>query len=217
MKTMNVILLGAPGSGKGTEAKLLAARAGMMHISTGDIFRAEISAKTALGIEADSYISKGNLVPDEITLAMVKSRLSEEKRGFLFDGFPRSIAQAEGLDAWFRDIGRTLDAVIFLDVPDEKIVSRIVNRRICRKCGRIYNLNTIPPAKSGICDVCGEPLFQRADDCEEVIRQRLEAYRALTEPLVGYYSKAGNFYRVDASGSPEEVDSAIESILGLGK
>lgn len=210
---MNILLLGAPGSGKGTEAKRLAARTGMKHVSTGDIFRAEIAAKTALGIEADSYISKGNLVPDSITLEMVKSRLSGEKCGLLFDGFPRSIAQAEGLDAWFAETGRRLDMVIFLDVPDEKIVSRLVNRRTCSGCGKIYNLKTIPPQKEGVCDVCGGILSQRADDREDVIRQRLGAYRALTAPLAEYYKKRGLFKSVDGAGSPEEVDLAVAAIL----
>jgi len=214
---MNIILLGAPGSGKGTEAKRLAAATGMKHVSTGDIFRAEISARTPLGIEAESYISKGNLVPDSITVNMVKSRLAGVESGLLFDGFPRSIAQAEGLDAWFKATGRKTDAVIFLDVPDEKIIMRLVYRRTCSKCGKIYNLKTLKPKKEGICDECGGELLQRADDREDVIRQRLESYRKLTEPLVSYYKKAGIFHAVDGSGKPEEVDLAVSSLLGINK
>ena len=214
---MNIVLLGAPGSGKGTEANLLAARTGMKHVSTGDIFRAEIAAKTELGIIAESFISKGNLVPDSITLDMVRSRLSGEKRGLLFDGFPRSIAQAEGLDLWFSETGRKLDCVLFLDVPDEQIVSRLVSRRTCGKCGRIYNLRNIRPERDGICDVCGARLVQRADDREDVIRQRLEAYRVLTAPLADYYKKAGLFKSVDGTGSPEAVYRAAAAVLGLGK
>jgi len=216
-KSMNVILLGAPGSGKGTEAKRLSALTGMKHISTGDIFRAEIAAKTPLGLEAESYISKGNLVPDSVTLNMVKTRLASEKSGLLFDGFPRSLAQAEGLDAWFRETGRKVDAVVFLDVPDEKIIDRLVYRRTCASCGKIYNLKTLPPRKEGVCDSCGGELRQRADDREDVIRQRLEAYRRLTQPLVEYYRKAGVFYSVDGSGTPEQVEAAVAALPGIEK
>lgn len=217
VNSMNIILLGAPGSGKGTEAKRLSEQTGIKHISTGDIFRAEIAAKTKLGIEAETYISKGNLVPDSITLGMVKARLADEKAGFLFDGFPRSLAQAEGLDIWFKEIGRKVDAVIFLDVPDEKIISRLIYRRSCSNCGKIYNLKTLPPKKDAICDSCSGSLIQRPDDREEVIRARLEAYYKLTEPLVAYYKKAGVFYSIDGSGTPEEVDGRVSKALGLSK
>lgn len=212
---MNVILLGAPGSGKGTEASLLAKSADMLHVSTGDIFRAEISARTELGIQADSFISKGQLVPDSITLGMVRSRLDGIDKGFLFDGFPRSIPQAEGLDSWFREIGRRIDAVVFLDVSDEVIVRRIVNRRSCAKCGKIYNIITLPPKSEGICDVCGGELLQRSDDNEEVVRRRLDAYRQKTAPLVEYYKKSGIFFHVRADGTPQSVHADVLGILGI--
>lgn len=212
---MNVILLGAPGSGKGTEAKFLSASAGLRHVSTGDIFRAEIAARTELGIKAEEFISRGCLVPDSITMGMVKSRLAGERKGLLFDGFPRSIPQAEGLTEWFSQTGRSIDAVIYLDVPDDVIIDRIVSRRTCVKCGKIYNLKTLPPKKDGICDICGSQLSHRSDDNEEIIRQRLISYKQLTEPLIGYYKNYGVFFRIEASGTPQHVHEQAMSVLGI--
>jgi len=210
---MNIILLGAPGSGKGTEAKILSSELNLFHVSTGDIFRSEISNNTPLGIEASSYISKGHLVPDEITLNMVKNRLSSVDDGFLFDGFPRSLVQAEGLNEWFKNISRKIDAVVYLNVPENVIISRLTNRRTCSGCGKIYNLVTLPPKKQGICDHCGKDLLQRDDDKVEVISNRLKTFYKSTAPLMEFYKQAGVFYDVEASGSPIEVAKKISELL----
>jgi adenylate kinase len=195
-KIMNIIMLGAQGTGKGTVAGLISGEIGIPQISTGDIFRKNISEKTPLGIEADKYISKGNLVPDEITVPMVKDRLTWEdaKNGVILDGFPRTIEQAEKLDEILAECGEKIDLVINLTTPYEEIIDRMITRRVCTNsdCKATFNVKLNPPKKEGICDKCGAPLKQRADDSDpEAIKRRLEIYEEITSPLVQYYENKG--------------------------
>ena len=193
---MNIIMLGAPGTGKGTIAGILSQELGIPQISTGDIFRKNISEKTPLGIEADKYISKGNLVPDEITVPMLKARLEEDdaQEGVILDGFPRTIAQAEKLDEMLAEVGRKVDLVVNLVTPMEEIIDRMVTRRVCtnQECKATYNTKLHPPKVEGICDKCGAALKQRDDDKDpEAIKRRLEIYEEKTSPLVEYYKQKG--------------------------
>ena len=193
---MNIIMLGAQGTGKGTVAGLISEQTGLPQISTGDIFRKNISEKTPLGVEADKYISKGNLVPDDITVPMVEDRLTwdDAKNGVILDGFPRTIEQAEKLDKILATKGEKIDLVINLVTPKEEIIDRMLTRRVCtnQDCKATYNIKLHPPVKEGICDKCGSPLKQRADDSDpEAIKRRLEIYEEKTSPLVEYYKEKG--------------------------
>lgn len=193
---MYIVMLGAQGTGKGTVAGLISEKTNFPQISTGDIFRKNISEKTELGVEADKYISKGNLVPDEITVPMVKNRLAEDdaKNGAILDGFPRTIAQAEKLDKMLAESGEKVDLVINLVTPKEEIIDRMLTRRVCtnQDCKATYNTKLHPPKVEGICDKCGAPLKQRADDSDpEAIKRRLEIYEEQTSPLVDYYKAKG--------------------------
>ena len=193
---MNIIMLGAQGTGKGTVAGEISQNTGMVQISTGDIFRKNITEKTPLGIEADKYISQGNLVPDEITIPMVEDRLTwdDAKNGVILDGFPRTIKQAEALDKILEAKGEKIDLVVNLVTPKEEIIDRMLTRRVCtnQECKATYNIKLHPPVKEGICDKCGAPLKQRADDSDpEAIKRRLEIYEEKTSPLVQYYEKQG--------------------------
>ena len=193
---MNIIMLGAQGTGKGTVAGLISENTGWPQISTGDIFRKNISEKTPLGVEADKYISKGNLVPDDITVPMVEDRLTwdDAKNGVILDGFPRTIEQAEKLDKILAKKGEKIDLVINLVTPKEEIIDRMLTRRVCtnQDCKATYNIKLHPPVKEGICDKCGSPLKQRADDSDpEAIKRRLEIYEEKTSPLVEYYKEKG--------------------------
>ena len=193
---MNIIILGAQGTGKGTVAGLISEQTGLPQISTGDIFRKNISEKTPLGVEADKYISKGNLVPDDITVPMVEDRLTwdDAKNGVILDGFPRTIEQAEKLDKILAKKGEKIDLVINLVTPKEEIIDRMLTRRVCtnQDCKATYNIKLHPPVKEGICDKCGSPLKQRADDSDpEAIKRRLEIYEEKTSPLVEYYKEKG--------------------------
>lgn len=193
---MNIIMLGAQGTGKGTVAGLISEKTGLPQISTGDIFRKNISEKTSLGVEADKYISKGNLVPDDITVPMVEDRLTwdDAKNGVILDGFPRTIEQAEKLDKILAKKGEKIDLVINLVTPKEEIIDRMLTRRVCtnQDCKATYNIKLHPPVKEGICDKCGSPLKQRADDSDpEAIKRRLEIYEEKTSPLVEYYKEKG--------------------------
>lgn len=210
---MNIILLGYPGSGKGTQAKVLSREFGLFHVSTGDIFREELAKKTPLGLEVSGYLSAGRLVPDKLVLAVLKARLSTETRGLLFDGFPRTVEQAEGLDLWFESRNIAIDAVIFINVSEEAVAKRLGDRRTCSGCGKIYNLGTQPPAKADVCDACGKKLITREDDKPEVVIRRLQVYRDQTEPLLAYYRAAGNFYEADGGLDPESVAAKIAGIL----
>ena len=195
---MIIIMLGAPGTGKGTVAGILESKLAIPQVSTGDIFRKHIKEKTELGQLAESYISKGQLVPDKVTIDLVENRLKEEdvKDGIILDGFPRTVKQAEALDIMLEQEGKKVDVVINLTTPEEEIIERIVNRRVCsnQECKTIYNLILNPPKKEGICDKCGHEIVQRKDDNIETVKSRLENYFELTSPLVDYYEKQGKLY-----------------------
>lgn len=192
---MIIIMLGAPGTGKGTVASILAGKLNIPQVSTGDIFRKHIKEKTELGKLAESYISKGELVPDDVTIKIVKDRLAEPdvEKGIILDGFPRTVKQAEELDKILAEKGKKVDRVINLTTPEEEIIERIVNRRICsnQECKAVYNLTLNPPKKEGICDKCGSELIRRKDDTEETVKSRLKTYFKQTSPLVEYYEKQG--------------------------
>ncbi len=195
---MVIIMLGAPGTGKGTIASILTKSLEIPQVSTGDIFRKNIKEGTELGILAERYISKGQLVPDEVTIGIVEDRLKEDdvKNGIILDGFPRTVKQAEELDKMLEKEGKKVDIVINLTTPEEEIIERIVNRRVCsnQECKTVYNVLLNPPKQEGICDKCGEELIQRKDDTEETVKARLKSYMELTNPLVEYYEKQGKIY-----------------------
>lgn len=200
---MIIIMLGAPGTGKGTIAGILSKELEIPQVSTGDIFRKNISEKTELGKLAESYISNGKLVPDDVTVKLVEDRLKKDdaKNGVILDGFPRTVAQAEALDEILFNSNNKVDITINLTTPEEEIIERVVNRRICSKCKRVYNLVLNPPKQEGICDDCGSELIARADDNEETIKNRLQTYFDQTSPLVDYYDKKGNLYSATVSQS----------------
>ena len=210
---MRLVLVGPPGAGKGTQAEFVSAHLSVPKISTGDIFRANVSQGTSLGQEARKYMDAGDLVPDEITVGMVTERLSQEdaRKGFLLDGFPRNVPQAKTLDDMLLDAGTPLDVVLELVVDDDEVIRRLSGRRTCRNCGHIWHVDFDPPTTEGICDSCGGELFQRDDDKPETIRHRLEVYYEQTAPLVGYYAGEGILVGIDATGP---VDDVTERALG---
>ncbi|MDR3231886.1 MAG: adenylate kinase [Synergistaceae bacterium] len=211
---MRLVLLGAPGSGKGTQAELLTEKYGCAHISTGDLFRHNLKNKTELGLQAEAFMNKGELVPDDLVVRMVSSRLRERNvaRGFLMDGFPRTLPQAEAFDEILKELGQPLDGVLLLDIDEDFLVRRLTNRRTCRSCGKIWNLLTLPISVRG-CSACGGELYQRGDDAEPVIRNRLKVYRDQTAPLVAWYKNRGILHEHDASGTPEETFRDIRITL----
>ena len=206
---MNIILLGAPGAGKGTIASQMKERYKLPHISTGDIFRENIKNNTELGKLAKSYIDKGALVPDDVTSNLIVDRLTHDdcKKGFILDGFPRNNAQAKSLDEAFEKSGNKIDLVILVDATDEQIADRLSGRRVCENCGHIYHIVNIPPKVEGVCDKCGGKLIQRKDDSKEVIQDRLKTYHEITKPLIDYYSKENILKSV-----PGFVDSQEERL-----
>jgi adenylate kinase len=210
---MRLILLGAPGAGKGTQAVNLSKELGIPHISTGDIFRANIRQGTELGLKAKSFIDAGKLVPDDLTVNIVKDRLQKDdcKNGFLLDGFPRTIFQAESLDEALVSLGTKLDAVINLDVSDDVIVRRMAGRRVCKDCGRSFHIITVPPRREGICDDCGGPLIIRDDDKEETVLERLRTYYEKTAPLVEFYEGKGLLKNFDGEKDVDETTTEIIS------
>lgn len=211
---MRWILLGAPGSGKGTQADLLKEKYGVAHISTGDILRRNLKDKTGLGLEAEGYMNKGALVPDELVVRMVSERLRERdvEKGFLLDGFPRTIQQAEALDVILSEIRQSLDGVLLFEIDEEALIRRLSNRRTCSSCGKIWNLLTIESPQSA-CPACGGELYQREDDTESVIRNRLKVYHEQTAPLIAWYEEKGILREIDASMSPAETFLEIEAAL----
>lgn len=208
---MIIIMLGAPGTGKGTVASLLAKELGIPQVSTGDIFRKNIKEKTELGKLAESYISKGNLVPDDVTIDLVKNRLKESdaKEGVILDGFPRTVRQAEELDKILQNNQSEVDIVINLVTPEEEIVERIENRRVCPECKAVYNLKLNPPSQEGICDKCGYELVQRKDDNVDTIKSRIKTYIDVTSPLIEYYEKKEKLYTAEVSERINRLGSDV--------
>ena len=204
---MRVVLVGPPGAGKGTQAQFLASHLSIPKISTGDIFRDNVSHGTALGRRAQAYMERGDLVPDEVTIAMVTDRLADDdtQAGFLLDGFPRNVPQAETLKKMLLSWDTKLDVVLELVVDDDEVVRRLSGRRTCRRCGRVWHTLFDPPLVPGVCDDCGGELFQRDDDREEVIRHRLEVYAEQTAPLVSFYADEGTLIGLDATGPVDEI------------
>lgn len=213
---MKIIMLGAPGAGKGTQAKKIAEKYSVPHISTGDIFRANIKEGTELGRKAKTYMDQGLLVPDELVVELVVDRIKQAdcENGFVLDGFPRTIPQAEALDAALKNIGEAMDHAIDVDVPDENIINRMSGRRACVDCGATYHIVTIPTKVEGICDVCGNKIVLREDDKPETVQKRLEVYHAQTQPLIDYYKKQGILKTVDGTQLMDAVFNAIVEILG---
>lgn len=213
---MKIIILGAPGAGKGTQAKMIADKYGVPHISTGDIFRANIKNGTELGMEAKKYMDQGLLVPDELTVRILLDRVAQDdcKNGYVLDGFPRTIPQAEVLDSELTKLGDHIDYAINVDVPDENIVKRMSGRRACLTCGATYHIEHVPPKKEGICDVCGSELVLRDDDKPETVKNRLNVYHEQTQPLIDFYTEKGVLKTVDGTVPMEEVFAAITAILG---
>lgn len=213
---MKIIMLGAPGAGKGTQAKRIAEKYSIPHISTGDIFRANIKAGTELGIKAKSYMDKGELVPDEVTIGMLIDRIHEDdcKGGFVLDGFPRNIPQAQSLDKVLKELSEKIDFAVDVDVPDENIINRMSGRRACLNCGATYHISFNPPKKEAVCDSCSHELVLRGDDKPETVKKRLEVYHEHTQPLIDYYKKEDVLRTVDGTQSMDTVFEAIVAILG---
>lgn len=214
---MKIVLLGAPGAGKGTQAKTISQKLTIPHISTGDIFRSNIKANTSLGIKAKEYIDKGELVPDELTVEIVKDRLgnSDCKNGFILDGFPRTIPQAEYLDNTLSEMKIKLDVALLIDVKDEDILERMSGRRVCTNCGASYNIVFNPTKVEGICDVCKSPVIQREDDKAETVLNRLETYHKQTQPLINYYKQADKLIVAIGAGEVEETSKRVIKALGI--
>ena len=213
---MNIMLFGAPGAGKGTQAKYIIDRYGIPQISTGDILREAISQGTAMGIEAKKYMDEGKLVPDSTMIGIIRDRLKESdcKKGFILDGFPRTLAQAEALEQLLKELNMNLDRVISLNVPDELIVGRIIGRRVCSKCGSSFHVINNPPKVDGICDYCGGELIMRKDDNKETVEKRLIAYHEQTAPLFNFYKGKGIMSEVDGTAEISEITKKIFEILG---
>ncbi len=216
MAQFNLILLGPPGAGKGTQASRIAAEYAIPHISTGDILRGAVKNQTPMGLEAKRYMDAGDLVPDEVVIGIVKDRLQEPDtaNGFLMDGFPRTIPQAEALNAALDSLGRSVTKTLVILVDEEDLVRRLSGRRICRACQAPFHVMFNQPKEEGVCDVCGGELYQRDDDNEVTVRNRLATYRKQTEPLIEYYDRAGLVARIDGSKAPEQVYEEIRSALG---
>lgn len=208
---MRLILLGLPGAGKGTQAKVLAAKQGLLHISTGDMFREAAAEGTALGKQAQEFMSAGKLVPDEVTIGMLLERIAkpDARVGLMLDGFPRTIPQAEALDRALAEQGSKIDAVLYIQVPEADLVGRLTGRWSCSQCGAIYHMLTKPPKAAGVCDECGGVLSQRADDQPATVKARLDTNRAWTEQLAEFYGKQGKLHDIDGTGEPEEITERL--------
>jgi adenylate kinase len=213
---MRIVLLGPPGSGKGTQARRLVERFGVPQIATGDLFRWNVQQGTELGLKAKAYLDKGELVPDHVTIGMVMAAIDETSGGFILDGFPRNIPQAEALDTELDTRSRPLSAAVAFILEEEEAVKRIAGRRTCANCQTPYNVFYSPPRTEGVCDACGGPLVQRTDEDEETVRRRLEVYRESTSPLLKFYSEKGLLREVDADGSEEQVtDRAVAALADV--
>ncbi|MGG1632514.1 adenylate kinase [Rossellomorea sp. NRS-1567] len=213
---MNIVLMGLPGAGKGTQAEKIVDKYGIPHISTGDMFRAAIKGGTELGLKAKSFMDNGDLVPDEVTIGIVRERLSKEdcKKGFLLDGFPRTVAQAEALENILADLGKKMNYVININVDKDILMERLTGRRICKECGATYHLVFNPPTEEGVCDRCGGELYQRADDNEETVQNRLDVNIKQTQPLLAYYEDKGYLKNIDGQQDIHRVFDDIDELLG---
>ena len=213
---MKIIMLGAPGAGKGTQAKMIADKYKIPHISTGDIFRLNIKNGTELGMEAKKYMDQGLLVPDELTVRILLDRVAKEdcKDGYVLDGFPRTIPQAEVLEDALNKLGDKIDYAVNVEVPDENIIRRMGGRRACLSCGATYHIEHVPPKKEGICDQCGQPLVMRDDDKPETVKNRLRVYQEQTQPLIDFYTERKVLRTVDGTQDMQDVFHAIVEILG---
>nr|WP_274609548.1 adenylate kinase [Mesobacillus boroniphilus] len=211
-----MVLMGLPGAGKGTQADKIVGKYNIPHISTGDMFRAAIKEGTELGLQAKSFMDKGELVPDEVTIGIVRERLSKAdcEKGFLLDGFPRTVAQAEALDSMLADLGKKIDFVINIDVDQSILMERLTGRRICKNCGATYHLVFNPPAKEGVCDRCGGELYQRADDNAETVQNRLDVNVQQTKPLLNFYEDKGYLRNINGQQDIDVVFADIEELLG---
>jgi adenylate kinase len=214
---MRIVLLGAPGSGKGTQAKKLVADHGYPQVSTGDLLRDAVARGTEHGLKAKAAMDAGQLVSDEIVLGILKDRIAQPDAatGFILDGFPRNLSQAEALERVLAELGQPLEAAVLMEVDQEILLKRLTGRRSCTGCGRVYNVYFLPPPADGRCESCGGELVQRSDDREETIARRLDVYRAETEPLVEYYRRAGKLKVVEAEGEPDEIYRRLVATLGL--
>lgn len=212
---MNILLFGAPGAGKGTQSAFLTSQHGMHHISTGDLFRLAIKAKSSLGVEAKRYMDQGKLVPDMIVVGMVEEEFIRlHGKSFVLDGFPRTVDQAESLEAMLKNHNLCVDRAVFLEIPMSLLMERLTGRRICRSCGAVYHIAAKPPKVNGVCDDCGgKEIYQREDDKPAVIQTRIEAYEESTRPLKAYYEKSGKLCIVNGEGTADEVFSRIDSVL----
>ncbi len=212
---MRIVMLGAPGAGKGTQAKKLIEKYSIPQISTGDILRKAVADGTPLGKEAKSYMDKGELVPDSVVIGLVKERLAQDdcKKGYILDGFPRNTAQAETLDSVLSDMSAPLEVALSVDVDFDVLLKRLTGRRTCKSCNQMFNVHFSAPQKDGVCDKCGSELYQRDDDKEKTIKKRLDVYKAQTEPLIDYYGKKGIVKRVEGVGSIDEIFEKICSLL----
>lgn len=215
---MNIVMLGPPGAGKGTQAALLAERLGIPHVATGDLFREALKAETELGLTAKSYMERGELVPDEVTVGMVRERLRQPDcaQGVILDGFPRTVEQAKALEGLLAELCKAIDAVLFVDAEEDELVRRLSSRWTCRDCQAVYNLISNPPREPGKCDICGGPLYQRADDVPETVRNRIVVYREQTSPLIDYYQAQGLLVTVKSEGGIEHVQGKILEALQVG-
>jgi adenylate kinase len=213
---MNIIMMGPQGSGKGVLSSHLNSKYGFASISSGDVLRQEIEKGTKLGKQIADIINKGNLFPDELTLELIKKKIRSARQGFILDGFPRNLNQVKLLDEYLEEIGKKIDLVIYVDVPEALCIERISGRWICKNCGAIYNTKTIPPKMPGICDKCGKALYQREDETEEAVKKRLKIFHEKTQPLMDYYEEKGLLKKIDGTGSPKEVlQHAIDVIESL--
>jgi adenylate kinase len=212
---MNIILLGPPGAGKGTQAKMLVEKYHIPQISTGDILRAAVKEGTQLGKEAKSYMDKGELVPDSVVIGIVEERIQEPdcKNGYMLDGFPRTVPQATALDEMLQKLGSKIDHVVSIEVPQEELIKRLTGRRTCRECGAGYHVMFDPPKKEGVCDKCGGELYQRDDDNEQTVRSRLQVYDSQTKPLIEYYQAQGKLRPIDGVGDIKEIFERITNVL----
>ena len=212
---MHILLMGPPGAGKGTQAANLVKEFGIPHISTGDMFRAAVKEGTELGLQAKACMDAGKLVPDEVTIGIVKERLAKPdcKKGFILDGFPRTVEQADALTGILKELGLSLTAALNITVPAADLIERAVGRRICKSCGATYHVKFNPPQKAGVCDTCAGDLYQRADDSEETMKNRLSVYEAQTKPLIAYYKKAGVYKEIDGRQAIDDVKAAMLAAL----